>query len=288
MTEFIYPVRTADPKGASVVAPYRAIAPAVLGERFQDSTSGMAYQMATPTVFEATAYTIGYLIRPVAENASRDVGAAAFSELFLRLNVDSGNGFACGRQAGVGGSDVRKTLYSCQVGAGGGLLQNAPFAGSANTDEEGNSEQEGLVLAIHVVDDDVYPDDLWLINGKRQDAVDASGLTDGGGVTGNAFQLGWGAYSHIVGMFLHTDAMSYEECMALQWNCQTAKDIPNTDLSGLGVVPDHIWSVKRAMEVGTTGVANWVSDGATGGQTLTRVDTGLTVVEFDSQLAAAV
>lgn len=275
MTEYRYPVHTSDPRGLEVPSLYRAIAPATLGGQFPT----FAYETTSSATFARTRYTFGYLVRDVYGNTQRDSGSTK-GEIVVQKISPPGSGFQGGRASGAYNAPG---LRSLRVG-NPTYAQNLPFVGAVTGDGEGIAEQEGLTLAIHVIDDDSYPDDLWLINGQRQES--ATGLVDAGVDGGLSLNVGQGT-AHIVGWFFHLDAMTYEECMALQWNVLRTKDIPDTDPSGLGVVPDHIWSVKRAMEVGTNGVASWVSDGATGGEALTRIDGTLQVVEFDSQLSSA-
>ncbi len=262
---------------------YKAIAPATLGGLFP---AGGVYDIASPAApFAAATYTVGALIRPIYSAPNRQGGIGSTGTVYGKVG-DPASNFKLERSTGAATDRATSKFLATVSGTQG--IQNDPWAGSTPLrDPEGPGEMEGLILSVQVVDTGAYPEDGWYLNGKPQDAIAPGGWDDDGLGVGK-FEMGANYWEHIVGFFFHTDPMTPEEVAALQWNVQTAKDIPETDLSGLsaGSVPDHIWSVKRAMETGTNGVASWVSDGATGGVTLVRQDATLKVVEFDSQLAA--
>ena len=267
-----YPVTTSvDPaptKGGSSL--WRAIAPATVGARFEASTSGRAYELPAPAAaFALTTYTLGFLYRQTVESPANQADQAGDSYLYQKgttryLYQNSGT-----------------NRYSVEVD--GSAAESNEHVGGGGASDLGPSGQEGLTLDIIVVDSGAYSISNWYRNGRRQLA--ATTWSDDGSST-DAWQLGGpGGTQHLVGCFLHLDAMTFAEAIALQWNIQMAKDIPDVDYSGMGTVPDHIWSVKRAMTPGTNGVASWVSDGATGGLALARQDSSLVVIEMEAQLA---
>lgn len=276
-----FPVRTTEEpalaEGVVVPGPWRAIAPQNLGEAFQDSLTGRAYEQSGTTVFARTRYTAGAVFRKIYESPNPQAPyAGSFANVFQQLG-GAGEGFALRHNYGAS----NQNNWSAQVGVDQPSSNSNP---APDFTYLGESETEGIIIATIVVDDDAYPDDGWYVNGRRQ--LGGAGWSDAGTSTQDFILGGQGSFHHIMGFFFHLDAMSFEEVLALEHNILLAKDIPAVDYSGFGVVPDHIWSVKRAMTPGTNGVASWVSDGATGGETLTRVDSNLVVIEAEGALAA--
>lgn len=258
------------PAGAQTGGLWRAIAPATIGGRFEDSGTGRAYELGAPaSALSQTSYTVGVVYRQVLEVAQDFDNTYTTSFPWYK--------------GGVRYLSQSASSFEYSVEIDGASQTSNPSAAGDSSNELYVSFQDGLNFDVVVVDADPYSVSAWYRNGHRQTVSPVAWTDDGSSV--DAFQIGRGSWHHIIGLFFHLDAMTFDEVLAMQWNIQQAKDIPDVDYTGLGTVPDHIWSVKRAMVPGTNGVTNWVSDGATGGITLARTDSTLTVLELDGSLA---
>ena len=288
-----FPVTTASKGGVEAGGLYRAIAPANAGDRFNAAGSENGpYEMATPTLFQRTRYTVGIVERRFYDIVNLTTGNNGFEQLFVHGPTGT-DGFRISKNDFSTAGQIK--YWEAQVGST--TVRSNTAIDVSNTYTITGPAEVGLHMHVIVVDDDAYPGDLWFHNGRYQSigeesTAQLSTWDDTGGSVGSAAVLGGGPASqatrgHIIGAFYHLDAMTYEELMILFMNIKRFKDIPDTDPTGLGTVPDHIWSVKRAMTIGTNGLASWVSDGATGGETFTRTDSTLKVIEFDEQFAEA-
>jgi len=126
-----------------------------------------------------------------------------------------------------------------------------------------------LQLTAIVVDDDLYPGDAFHINSRDH----GNPAWTAGNPSSQDLFLGRGTpadsygstFDWIVGFFYHTEAMTQDELFLLRQDVEILKDLPTTSKLG-GTVPDHVWSVKQAMDVGTSSApATWTSVGAVGG-----------------------
>lgn len=265
---------------------FRAIAPSFFGNRYGSSANGKAYnQAATTTLFARSAFTVGILYRATLEFPQKQLDSSVNTNndgWLFRLNEGTGPG---ADRLSLRQSWSNASRFATEASLG--YDANTASGESDFTNELGNSQMEGVMLDVLIIDDDAYPASGWYRNGRREQA---DGPKNNWVNTGNAdgeFELGLGSWHHICGLFYHLDAMSFEEVTALMMNAKLTRDIPDKDYTGFGTVPDHIWSVKRAMEVGTNGLASWTSDGAVGGEVLTRQDATLQVIEFADQFASA-
>lgn len=293
-----FPVTTSTPGGStSAATPYMAIAPDVLGERYGDRP----YQAPSASWFNRSVYTIGILHMPIKVDPGSTIGPPytggdASGGNSLLYNPPSGGAGFIYQQSGSGTGALQSACsYYAQVGSS---TYNTSYASGETTYavEKGDNRVGGLRFNIFVVDNDTYPDDFWIANGRPQGAdgqTNFNGWSDTGAGTdtlsvGGGPGAGNGGFDPIVAMFVHLDAMSFEECLALQMNVLTAKDIPDVDYTGFGTVPDHIWSVKRGMGAsGSTPVTSWTSDGATGGAVLTKDEASFRVIELGAELTGA-
>lgn len=276
-----YPVTTTAPGG---ISPFRAIAPPNgIGDRYQSALNLPAYnQAATTTLFSRTRFTVGVLFKQVLFYPETYVTSPNNNNGNL-LRFQLGGGSSGGgnftfsqREIGYAHYDAQISTYS--AGSNG-------TSGGATGTELGPSQQEGLILNTMVCDDDAYPDSSWFMNNRRQGSTGPALNWASNGSGDGEFELGRSSWHHIVGWFYHLDAMSFEEIYALSLNIMQTKDIPTQDFTGFGTALDHIWSVKRAMQVGTNGITNWTSDGAVGGETIVRQDANLNVIEFEADWA---
>lgn len=130
----------------------------------------------------------------------------------------------------------------------------------------------GLQLTVMVIDDSVYSQNLFNINGRTHDtpAWSSSGMDSakslylGRGTPTDPFYNNGALRDWIVAFFYHTEPMTEEEIFVLRQNIEIAHDIPLIDYIGGGVVPDHIWSA-RYLALGAA-PSTWESLGATGGK----------------------
>jgi hypothetical protein len=126
-----------------------------------------------------------------------------------------------------------------------------------------------LQLTAIVVDDNPYPGDAFHINSRNHGTpiwgagnLSSESLYLGRGTPSDAFGA---SFDWIVGFFYHHEAMTQEELFLLRQDAEIARDLPIISRVG-GTVPDHVWSVKKAMGIGVgTAPPTWTSIGATGG-----------------------
>jgi len=277
-----FPITTQTSGGSESGGLWRSIVPSsgLLGN-FGAGANTSAYRLLSTSLFARTRYTLGILTKVIAPSLSYVNPAFGLNQIF-----SFGGTFPIisQRQHALGGD---RSYFHSSIN-GFGANQNLPGVGGAITNNEGIGETEGLALNIMTVDDDAYPGNRWMINGRRQLASFVNSWAGGAGA-GDALisrSNGSGMSEPFLGMFFHLDAMSLEEMIAMFMNVQRFRGIPDTDYTGFGVVPDHIWDVKRHMAVGSNGIASWVSDGAVGGETFTRDDTNQLVMEIPGDFAS--
>jgi hypothetical protein len=278
-------VETIDDTLSSIVQTntFHAISPTGAEGRF---VGHRAYTQAGTTVFSRSEYTIGVVYQNIQESPNLDANTSLF--LFEQDRGAGGatDGFGLWRQREGGANE--KGRWNAKVGST--ILDSNFGSAAASYTLVGPSELDGISMQALVVDTDAYPDDAWLHNGRRASSSvtwDDTGASTGiFALAGSTSDTNSTSEAPIIGLFFHLTAMSLLELRYLMLNIMRFKDIPLSDPTGYSTVPDHIWSVKRAMTVGSNGVASWVSDGATGGSTLTRVDSTLRVIELDGGLAA--
>ncbi len=231
----------------------------------------------------ATRYTAGAIIAPFSANRGSNTFVWEWTtgtSIAFCCRDGSANGYEAGQDGGVGGI-AQQNQFLARAGSGGPELGSRKGAGQGFSDEAGMVGSLNMLIAM--LDDDPYPGSGLYVNGciQEADAVASSGSTTQNLRIGlnylNNFLEGW-----LVGFFFHTDIMSLKEQSILMQNIMLAKRIPDVDLVGGGVVPDHIFDVASMGVLGSSAApATWTSIGGIGGKTLTRSG-NLDVVELGS------
>jgi len=261
-------------------SPYRALAPAILGQPY--SAASDMFTAAADTWHNRTAFTVGMLHYPIwstreTSNESQD----------LYHNLNGTSGFRYSQFAGL---TPGQNYSRYQAAVGSTALNNGLPSGEVDWDSgKGQRQQGGLRFNVMVCDNDEYPDDLWVANGRDQSEPGQTSPGWSSAAAAQQLRIGLAGsvrmYDPVVAFFIHEEPMSREEVIALQANVLIAQDIPNVDFTGIGTVPDYIWSVKRWLNVGDTVPLQWVSDGAgLTPRTLNRVATGMRVIDLGADL----